>query len=95
MQQLRTIKYKLENSKTHRTGYFHIFKKNISENGSEIILGIIEDDETGNLYEIPIADFSFVKEVLQKQTKKSIIKENVQAPYKTNFDESEHDDLPY
>lgn len=37
MQQLRTVKYKLENSKTSKVGFFHIFKKNISENGSEII----------------------------------------------------------
>lgn len=70
MTQLRKVKYKLENSKTSKVGFFHIFKKNISENGSEIILGIIEDDKTGELHEISIANFLFSKEKISKQKNK-------------------------
>ena len=96
MQQLREVKYKLEDSKTSKVGFFHIFKKNISENGSEIILGIIEDEKTGNLFEIQIADFSFNKEIkinafLKSTTKKGA--KNIDLENSSNIDLCE--DLPY
>ncbi len=95
MTQLRKVKYKLENSKTSKVGFFHIFKKNISENGSEIILGIIEDDKTGNLHEISIANFSFFNEVIQVSPKKNLLKNTNSTISSDSFNESEHDDLPF
>ena len=95
MTQLRKVKYKLENSKTSKFGFFHIFKKNISENGSEIILGIIEDDKTGELHEISIANFSFLNEVIKDSHKKNLLENTTSTFSSDSFDESEHDDLPY
>lgn len=96
MTQLRKVKYKLENSKTSKVGFFHIFKKNISENGSEIVLGIIEDEKTGNLFEIQIANFSFTKEDVENVIPNSISKNASTVNESSDFIfEDDNDDLPF